>query len=286
MVMQHGILYIVATPIGNLEDITLRAIRVLKEVGLIAAEDTRRTRILLDAYGIDTPLTSLHDYNEREKSSSLIARLREGTSIAYVSDAGTPGISDPGYLLVRQAIDQSIRIVPIPGPVAAVAALNVSGLPMDSFSFFAFLPTRGGKRRQLLESIKDETKTLVFYESPNRLSATLEDMQKILGDRQIAVSRELTKLYEETIRGTVGEVIATLRGKKVKGEITLVVSGGETATPDITPEAIRERVEKARGDPAASTRDMVDTISEELHVPRKKVYRIVLDCIKEAEDRS
>jgi len=286
MVMQYGTLYIVATPIGNLEDITLRAIRVLKEVGLIAAEDTRRTRILLDAYGINTPLTSLHDYNEREKSSTLIARLREGTDIAYVSDAGTPGISDPGYLLVREAIDQSVRIVPVPGPVAAVAALNVSGLPMDSFSFFAFLPTRGGKRRQLLESIKDETKTLVFYESPNRLSATLEDMQKILGDRQIAVSRELTKLYEETIRGTVGEVIATLRGKKVKGEITLVVSGGKGAASDVSPQEVRKRVREARRDPAVSTRDIVDALSEEFGMPRKEVYRIVLDCIKEAENCS
>ena len=153
-VMQKGILYIVSTPIGNLEDITLRAIRILKEVRLIGAEDTRRTKILLDTYGIDTPLTSLHDRNELKKSVHLIARLNEGMDIAYVSDAGTPGISDPGYIFVKQAISESIRVVPVPGPVAAIAALNVSGLPMDSFVFFAFLPSRHGKRRQMLESIK------------------------------------------------------------------------------------------------------------------------------------
>ncbi len=184
---------------------------------------------------------------------------------------------------MREAIDGSIRVVPVPGPVAAVAALNVSGLPMDSFSFFAFLPSRGGKRRSFLESIKGETKTLVFYESPNRLVAALQDMQKILGDRRIAVSRELTKLYEETLRGTVGEVIESLREKKVKGEITLVVSGAEIRTPNVSPEEIRARVREARRDPAVSTRDMVDTLSEEMGIPRKEMYRIVLNCIKEED---
>jgi len=215
--MQKGTLYIVSTPIGNLEDITLRAIRILREVRLIAAEDTRRTKILLDTYGIDTPLTSLHDRNELKKSVHLIARLNEGIDIAYVSNAGTPGISDPGYIFVKHAIAESIKVVPVPGPVAAVAALNVSGLPMDSFVFFAFLPSRHGKRRQLLESIKEESKTMVFYESPNRLVAALQDINEILGNRQIAVSRELTKIYEETLRGTVNEVSKSLRGEKDKG---------------------------------------------------------------------
>ena len=279
--MQKGTLYIVSTPIGNLEDITLRAIRTLREVRLIAAEDTRRTKILLDAYGIDTPLTSLHDRNELKKSIHLITRLNEGMDIAYVSDAGTPGISDPGYIFVKQAISESIRVVPVPGPVAAVAALNVSGLPMDSFVFFAFLPSRRGKRRQLLESVKEESKTMVFYESPNRLVATLQDINEILGDRQIAVSRELTKIYEETLRGTVSEISESLRGKKIKGEITLVISGASRDRTDHSTEEIRARFQEARKNPESSTRDIIDALSEELDMPKKEIYRQVLDFIKE-----
>lgn len=282
--MEQGTLYIVATPIGNLEDITLRALRILGEVGLIAAEDTRRTRILLDAHGIGTPLTSLYDRNELKKSGHLIDKLREGTDIAYVSDAGTPGVSDPGYVLVRQAIAQSIRVVPVPGPVAAVAALNVSGLPMDSFAFFAFLPSRSGKRKNFLETLRGETKTMVFYESPNRLVSALKDIGEVLGNRQIAVSRELTKLYEETLRGTVGEVIESLRRKKVKGEITVVVSGAPAGRPDLSPEEIRARFEEARTDPASSTRDIVDLLSEETDMPRKEIYRHVLDFMRDEED--
>ena len=282
--MKQGTLYIVATPIGNLEDITLRAIRVLGEVGLIAAEDTRRTRILLDAHGIGTSLTSLHDRNELKKSAHLIVRLHDGIDIAYVSDAGTPGISDPGYIFVKQAIEQSIRVVPVPGPVAAIAALNVSGLPMDSFAFFAFLPSRSGKRRHLLESVKKETKTMVFYESPNRIVSTLKDIGDILGDRQIAVSRELTKIYEETLRGTVSEVIKSLEEKRVKGEITLVVSGAATARADVSPEEILARFQEARTDPASSTRDIIDALSKEMDTPRKEIYRHVLDFIQEESD--
>ena len=279
--MQKGILYIVSTPIGNLEDITLRAIRILREVRLIAAEDTRRTKILLDAYGIDTPLTSLHDRNELKKSIHLIAKLNEGMDIAYVSDAGTPGISDPGYIFVKQAISESIRVAPVPGPVAAVAALNASGLPMDSFVFFAFLPSRHGKRRLLLKSVKEESKTMVFYESPNRLVAALQDVNEILGNRQIAVSRELTKIYEETLRGTVSEVSESLRGKKIKGEITLVISGAVRDRAGRSAEEIRARFQEARKDPSSSTRDIIDALSEEMDMPRKEIYRQVLDFIKE-----
>ncbi|MEA1970390.1 MAG: 16S rRNA (cytidine(1402)-2'-O)-methyltransferase [Thermodesulfobacteriota bacterium] len=279
--MQKGTLYIVSTPIGNLEDITLRAIRILREVKLIAAEDTRRTKILLDAYGIGTSLTSLHDRNELKKSVHLIARLNEGMDIAYVSDAGTPGISDPGYIFVKQAVSESIRVVPVPGPVAAVAALNVSGLPMDSFVFFAFLPSRRGKRRQLLESIKEESKTMVFYESPNRLVAALQDVNEIFGDRQIAVSRELTKIYEETLRGTVSEVSESLRRKKIKGEITLVISGAARDRVGYSAEEIRARFQEAREDPSSSTKDIINALSEELDMPRKEIYRQVIDFIKE-----
>ncbi len=279
--MKQGTLYIVATPIGNLEDITLRAIRVLKEVGMIAAEDTRRTRVLLDAHGIDTPLTSLHDHNELKKSEYLISRLREGTDIAYVSDAGTPGISDPGYLFVNHAIAQSIKIIPVPGPVAAVAALNASGLPMDSFVFFGFLPSRRTKRRQFLESVREEPKTMVFYESPNRLVSALEDIREILGERQIAVSRELTKLYEETLRGTADEIIESFRGKRVKGEITIVASGADADRSTVSPEEIRARFHETRKDSASSTRDIINALSEEMNVPRKEVYRHVLAFIEE-----
>lgn len=282
--MQKGTLYIVSTPIGNLEDITLRAIRILREVRLIAAEDTRRTRILLNAYQIETPLTSLHDRNEFKKGIHLIARLNEGMDIAYVSDAGTPGISDPGYIFVKQAISESIMVVPVPGPVAAVAALNVSGIPMDSFVFFAFLPSRHGRRRQLLESIKEESKTMVFYESPNRLVAALQDINEILGNRQIAVSRELTKIYEETLRGTVSEVSESLRGKKIKGEITLVISGAVRDRTGRSAEEIRARFQEARKDPESSTRDIINALSKELDMPRKEIYRQVLDFINEDSD--
>ncbi len=283
--MQKGTLYIVATPIGNLEDITLRAIRILREVDLIAAEDTRRTSILLDAHAINTPLTSLHDHNELKKSFHLVNKLGEGTNIAYVSDAGTPGISDPGHLLVKHAIEQSINVVPIPGPVAAIAALNVSGLPMDNFAFFAFLPTRSGKRKTFLESLKGETKTMVFYESPNRLLSTLKDIEKIFGNRQISVSRELTKIYEETMRGTVEEIIENLNGKKIKGEITLVIAGATAEHVPPSPEEIRERFLEARMDTVASTRDIIDIISEDMGIPRKEVYRQVLGFISEDPDR-
>lgn len=281
--MEKGILYIVATPIGNLEDITLRAIRTLGEVQLIAAEDTRRTKILLDSYGINTPVTSLHDHNELKKSSQLVAKLNEGTNIAYVSDAGTPGISDPGYIFVKQAIAESIRVVPVPGPVAAVAALNASGLPMDSFVFFAFLPSRRGKRRQLLESIKEETKTIVFYESPNRLIDTIDDVGQILGDRQISISRELTKMYEETIRGSAGEVLESLQGKKIKGEVTLVIAGAVRDNVVYSTEEIRARFQEARKDSESSTRDIIDALSEELDMPRKEIYKQVIDFMNETD---
>jgi 16S rRNA (cytidine1402-2'-O)-methyltransferase len=203
-----GTLYVVATPIGNLEDITLRAIRILKEVRLIAAEDTRRTRILLDKYEISTPLTSLYDQNEAKKSGLLIARLLKGEDVAYVSDAGTPGISDPGYILVREAVSRGIRVAPIPGASALIAALSVSGLPMDSFVFLGFLPSKSMRRRKLLTSLREDERTLIFYESPHRLLASLKDIAAVLGDREMVVSREMTKIHEKFLRGPAGVVTA------------------------------------------------------------------------------
>jgi 16S rRNA (cytidine1402-2'-O)-methyltransferase len=218
-------LYVVATPIGNLEDITLRALRVLQEVDLIATEDTRRTRILLHRYQIDKPLTSFYDHNEVHKAPTLIRRLQEGISIALVSEAGTPLISDPGYRLVQLAIAHGITVIPIPGPSAAVAAIVVAGLPTDRFVFEGFLPKRPGKRRKRLESLRDERRTLIFYESPRRVHAVLGDMQALWGDRRVVVARELTKKFEEIHRGRITEVRAQLEGHPPQGEVTVVVEG-------------------------------------------------------------
>ena len=196
-----GMLYVVATPIGNLEDITLRALRVLQEVELIATEDTRRTRILLDHYQIDKPLTSLYDHNEVHKAPTLIRRLHEGMSIALVSEAGTPLISDPGYRLVQLAIAQRITVIPIPGPAAVVAAIVVAGLPTDRFVFEGFLPKKPGKRRKRLEGLRDELRTLVFYESPRRVYDLLGDMQALWGDRRVVVAREPAKVFLVVVHG-------------------------------------------------------------------------------------
>ncbi len=220
-----GKLYVVSTPIGNLEDITLRAIKVLRTVDLIAAEDTRRARRLLGRYRIKVPLTSLFEHNEPRKKETLIKKLLAGEEIALISEAGTPGISDPGFRLVRRAVEEGIAVVPIPGPSALISALVVSGLPTDSFHFFGFLPRQGSKRKRRLEETKDLRGTVILYESPHRLLRTLEDLRDTCGDRQIVVARELTKLYEEVIRGRITEVIEGLEVRTVKGEITIVMAG-------------------------------------------------------------
>jgi 16S rRNA (cytidine1402-2'-O)-methyltransferase len=273
-----GTLFVVATPIGNLEDITMRAIRILKEVQLVAAEDTRRTRILLNAYQIETPLTSLYEQNEARKSGQIIGRLLRGERVAYVSDAGTPGISDPGYLLVREAIARGIPVTPVPGPSAAIAALSVSGLPMDSFIFLGFLPTKSVRRRQLLLSLETERRTLVFYESPHRLLASLHDMEDLLGSRQIVVSREMTKFHETWLRGPIGRVIASLDETQVRGEVTLIVAGRSPDMPVWTDAELLARCERLRqeeGD-GLSRRDMADRVSREAGVPKKRVYGLLL----------
>ena len=220
-----GTLYVVSTPIGNLEDITLRAKRVLTEVNLIAAEDTRHTQQLLARYEIHTPLTSYHDHNKEEKAPVLIERLRQGQNMALVADAGTPTISDPGYYLITGCIAANISVSPIPGPSAPLAALAVSGLPTDAFFFIGFLPRKPGARRKRLEALAPHRETLILFESPHRIVRLLEELQAFLGNRRIAVSRELTKLHEEIIRGRLGEVMERLKGKNVKGEITIVVEG-------------------------------------------------------------
>jgi 16S rRNA (cytidine1402-2'-O)-methyltransferase len=268
----------VATPIGNLEDMTIRAIRVLKEVCLIAAEDTRRTRVLLDKYQIVTPLTSLYDQNELKKSGLLLARLQRGEDVAYVSDAGTPGISDPGYILVREAIARGIRVAPVPGASALIAALSVSGLPMDSFVFLGFLPSKSGKRRQILTALHDEVKTLIFYESPHRLLSSLHDIQELLGEREVVVSREITKFYEEFLRGPAGAVITELGEKVVRGEVTLIVAGRSGRVAEYSDEELLHRckeLKQERGE-VLSLRDIADGIVLETGVSRKRIYRLLL----------
>lgn len=223
-----GTLYLVATPIGNLEDITLRAIRILKEVNLIAAEDTRRAKKLLGHYQITTPVTSYFAHSSTRKTQSLLTQIREGSSIALISEAGTPSISDPGYVLTRLAIDQNIPVVPVAGPAALIAALSVSGLPTRSFIFEGFIPRKSGRRKNLFLALRDQPRTFILYESPHRVMATLEDLRAVLGEgRRIVIAREMTKLYEEFLRGTIAEVIAALTGRSIKGEVTMVVSGCE-----------------------------------------------------------
>ena len=222
--MNSGTLYIVATPIGNLEDMTFRAVRVLKEVDLIAAEDTRHSRKLLTHFGIAKPLTSYFDHNKTLKGEYLLDRLREGAAVALISDAGTPCISDPGYQLVRDAVAAGIPVVPIPGVSATVTALSASGLPTDAFTFAGFLPNRQGKRRERLADYRDEGRVVVFYEAPHRLLAALADLREVCGDRQVVVARELTKIYEEFVRGSVTEVMARFADREVKGEVVLLVA--------------------------------------------------------------
>jgi len=280
--MKKGILYIVSTPIGNLEDITLRALRVMREVQLIAAEDTRRTKKLLNTYKIDTPLTSLYDYNELKKSSFLVSRINDGIDVAYVSDAGTPGISDPGYVLVNRAIANHIKIVPVPGVSAVITALSVSGLPMEHFVFNGFLPSRSNKRKQFLGLLKDETRTMVFYESPNRLLFTLRDIEEILGNREVVVSRELTKVFEEILRGNVRKVMDSLQESTIKGEITLIVAGEEKMATQFSNNDIQTRFEELRGDIKLTTKDIVEMISGEMDIPKKRVYSEVLKLVENA----
>jgi 16S rRNA (cytidine1402-2'-O)-methyltransferase len=270
-----GTLYLVSTPIGNLEDITLRALRILKEVDLIACEDTRRTRILLSHYGIKTALTSLYDEIERKKGEVLVEKLLGGRSLAYVSDAGTPLISDPGYHLVRIAVEAGIPVVPVPGASAVITALSVSAMPSDRFAFFGFLPEKAGRRQSFLQKLKKLPMTLVFYESPRRIVKSLKDIRDILGDRDVAVTRELTKVFEEIIRGRVGELIGKLEEQDVKGEITLLV-GGAAENPGAGDGEIEALYREMEQQAELSTRDLAAKIAGELDLPRKRVYEFVL----------
>ena len=219
----NGTLYVVSTPIGNLADITLRAIETLKKVDLIAAEDTRHTKILLDKYGIKTPTTSYFEYNKIQKSGYLLKVLSEGKSVALVSDAGTPGISDPGYTIIKLCIDNNIPVVPIPGPSGLITALTVSGKPTDQFTFVGFLSPKPIKRKNQLKKLRDEGRTLVLYESPHRIGKLLNDVLEVFGDTQLVVAREVTKKFEEIRREKVSESIEHFESKGVKGEFIVII---------------------------------------------------------------
>jgi 16S rRNA (cytidine1402-2'-O)-methyltransferase len=267
-------LYIVATPIGNLEDITFRALRVLREADLIACEDTRQTRKLLDHFGIAKPVTSYHDHNEAERAAELIERLQRGESIALVSDAGTPLISDPGYRLVRAAIAAGITVVPIPGPSAVMGALAGAGLGTDSFRFCGFLPPKTSQRRKVLEDLRSEACTLVFYEAPHRILETLEDIAATMGPRPVVIARELTKLHEEFLRGTAAELRATLSARpSVKGEITLLIGKAEQVELDDTP--IEEAILKLETS-GISRMDAIKQVAKTRGLSKREVYKLML----------
>lgn len=271
-----GKLYIVSTPIGNLGDITLRALEILKDADFIACEDTRTTRKLLTRYAIDRPLLSYHEHNEIEKSKEILSLLREGRSVALVSDAGTPCISDPGYRLVKLVSGHGIEVLSIPGPSASVSALSVSGLPTSSFAFFGFLPKTRKHLTDYLSRIKNYPETLVFYESPNRVTKTLNTISEVLGDRNVSVSREMTKLFEETLRGKVSDVLEALgKRDKIKGEVTIVVEGASSEVGETDPESI-DRMLVQHKKIGSSLKDAVKMVSEESGYSKSKTYKRAL----------
>jgi 16S rRNA (cytidine1402-2'-O)-methyltransferase len=277
-----GILYVVATPIGNLEDITLRALRVLREVAVIAAEDTRRTARLLQHYSISTPTTSLHEHNERARLPSLVSRLERGDSIALVSDAGTPLISDPGVLLVAAAHAAGIRVEPVPGPSAAMAAVSASGLHADEMLFVGFPPSRSNARIKWLERFRSERRLVVFYEAPHRIDATLRAVHEVLGDRRIALARELTKLHETLVVRPISAAISDLG--EPKGEYTVVVAPADgVEAPLVVPDAADLCAEfgDLTNSNEGSRRDAVRLLAEKYHLPPREMYRL----LEEARNR-
>src|SRR6185312_3538603 len=272
----QGILYVVATPIGNLEDITYRAVRILREAGLIACEDTRHTRKLLDHYSIEGKLVSYHEHNELERAEELVGKLREGVTIAQVSDAGMPGISDPGYRLIRLAIEQGISVVPVPGPSAVVAALAASGLPTDAFEFRGFLPAKSGQRRTELERIRTVEHTVVFYEAPHRIHESLQDVVAVLGAaRPLVIAREITKVHEEFLRATAGEVAAAIRDREVKGEITILIGKSTAGVERAEAVDLGTRLQQIMRDHKVDEKGALKVLAKERGVSKSELYREV-----------
>jgi 16S rRNA (cytidine1402-2'-O)-methyltransferase len=273
-------LYLVGTPIGNLEDITLRALRVLKEVDLIACEDTRQTQKLLNHFTITTRTTSYHEHNEAAKSAELVKAMQEGASVALVTDAGMPGISDPGYRLITLAIQQGVPVVPIPGASAFLMALVASGLSTDSFRFNGFLPAKRGERREALEAIKDSPRTQLFYEAPHRIVETLQDVAEICGaSRNVVVAREVTKLHEEFLRGRAAEVLEALKAREVvKGEITLLIGKAEATdahvgTGTLARPSVRQRVDQIMAEEKLDEKAALKKVAKERGVSKSEAYR-------------
>jgi 16S rRNA (cytidine1402-2'-O)-methyltransferase len=271
-------LYLVATPIGNLEDLTLRALRVLKEVDLIACEDTRHTRRLLDHFGVNKPTISYHEHNEQKRADELVERMLGGQSVALVSDAGTPGISDPAYRIVTAAIERGVEVVPVPGATAMIPALVASGLPTDSFLFAGFLPSKKMARRARLEELKPERATLIFYEAPHRIRETLLDAREILGDRQMALARELTKLHEEFIRGNISDVIARFESREPRGEMTLVIAGNREDNLGLVEDIpISEQVERLAREQGLSRNDAIKQAARSRGLSKREAYQLMLE---------
>jgi 16S rRNA (cytidine1402-2'-O)-methyltransferase len=267
--MTGGILYVVATPIGNLEDISARALRILKEVDLIAAEDTRHSLKLMSHFGISKPLVSYWSEKEKSKAEEIIARLISGSDVALISDAGTPGISDPGSVLIRRAIEENIRIIPIPGPSALIAALSVSGLDTDGFTFAGFLPPKSGQRRKRLSDLAHTAETLIFYEAPHRIIESLEDIRDCLGDRRAAVAKEISKMYEDVQRGKLSEIIISLQNSTIAGEYVVMVEGYQKQASSID-EALAEvqaLLKKGLG-----RKEAVKVVAESYQISKKELY--------------
>jgi 16S rRNA (cytidine1402-2'-O)-methyltransferase len=267
--LASGKLYIVATPVGNLEDITLRALRVLREVDVIAAEDTRHSLKLLNHYGISKPLISYWSEKEKIKAEEILAKLHSGLSVALISDAGTPGISDPGAVLIKRAVEEKIEIVPIPGPSAFIAALSVSGLPTEEFSFIGFLPPKSGQRLKRLAELKHELRTLIFYEAPHRLLQALSDLKEVLGDRKASLAKEITKIHEEVLRGPLSEIIESLAARMIAGEYVIVVEGFhiERLTIDEALSDVTSLMKKGLG-----RKDAVKTVAESYGISKNELY--------------
>ena len=268
-----GLLSVVSTPIGNLEDMTYRAVRALKEADWIACEDTRTTRRLLDHYSIATPTISYHEHNEMNRTGELVARLLAGEKGALVSDAGTPLLSDPGYRVVRAAVQAGVRVEALPGASALLAGLVVSGLPTDQFHFAGFLPAKQGQRTKLLESLRDEPATLIFYEAPHRILEALDDIAAVLGQREMVVGRELTKLHEEVLRGTPAEVRRALESRdSIRGEFVVLIAKASEPPPDDTP---AEEAVEALVAAGVNRMDAMKTVARQRGLSKRDVYRIV-----------
>jgi 16S rRNA (cytidine1402-2'-O)-methyltransferase len=270
--IKPGTLYVVATPIGNLEDISYRAVRVLKEADLIACEDTRHTGKLLHHYGIDKPTVSYHEHNEAARAEELVTKLIAGLNVAQVSDAGMPGISDPGYRVIKLAIERGVPVVPIPGASAVVTALAASGLPTDSFQFLGFLPARSGERRTLLESVRNAQQTTVVYEAPHRIAETMKDIVELLGaERPVVLARELTKVHEEFIRGSAAQVLHRAQEHELKGEITLLV--GKGAEQQTAPKDIAQRLEELMREQKLEESAALKVLAKQQGISKSEVYR-------------